>query len=109
MLALGAVFIHWEAGMKFVAASLVAIVVSMGLVQQVAAQPFNQVVVFGDSNIDSGFYKALPNPGGGATFNSLWASAVAHGAGTPTTNPSPMNSHILASYFGLTANPANVA
>jgi hypothetical protein len=51
------------------------------------AQNYNQAIVFGDSSVDSGFYRVLPNPGGGATFNSLWASAVANGAGVPTTSP----------------------
>src|SRR6266404_3227095 len=33
------------------------------------AQSFNQFIGFGDSSIDSGFYRALPNPGGGTNFN----------------------------------------
>lgn len=70
-------------------------------------QSFNQVNVFGDSTVDSGYYKILPNPGASATYNSYWAAAVAAGAGAPTTNPGPMNSQILASYFGLSALPAN--
>ncbi len=72
-----------------------------------AAQSFNQALVFGDSNVDSGFYRALPNPGGGATFNALWPAAVAAGAGAPTSRPGLMNSEVLAGYFGLTAIPAN--
>jgi outer membrane lipase/esterase len=75
------------------------------------AQSFSQMLVFGDSSVDAGFYKALPNPGTGgpqgAAYNSLWAAAVAAGAGAPTTNPGLMNSQVLAFYFGLTANPAN--
>jgi outer membrane lipase/esterase len=75
------------------------------------AQSFSQMLVFGDSSVDAGFYKALPNPGAGgpegAAYNSIWAAAVAAGAGAPTTNPGLMNSQVLASYFGLTANPAN--
>jgi outer membrane lipase/esterase len=70
-------------------------------------QSFNQVNVFGDSTVDSGYYKILPNPGASATYNSLWAAAVAAGAGAPTTNPGPINSQILASYFGLSTLPAN--
>jgi len=75
------------------------------------AQPygFSQVIVFGDSNVDSGYYKALSNPGGSTTYNNDWASAVAHGAGAPTTNPGAMNVQALAAFFGLTANPANTA
>ena len=72
-----------------------------------AAQNFNQALVFGDSTVDSGFYRALPNPGGGAAFNAAWAAAVAAGAGIPTSSPGQMNSQVLAAYFGLTANPSN--
>ena len=71
------------------------------------AQPFNQIIIFGDSNVDSGYFKALSSPGGGATFNSLWPSAVAHGAGAPTTSPGLENSQFLAEFFGLTAYPSN--
>src|SRR5262245_49538144 len=62
------------------------------------AQSFNQFVGFGDSSIDSGFYRTLPNPGGGANFNTLWPAAVAAGAGKPTTSPGLMNSEALAAY-----------
>ncbi len=71
------------------------------------AQSFSQMLVFGDSSVDSGFFKALPNPGGGTAFNTAWPAAVAAGAGVPTTSPGLMNSQVLAGYFGLTANPAN--
>ncbi len=72
-----------------------------------ASQTFNQFVGFGDSTIDSGYYRALPNPGGGATFNGFWAQAVAAGAGKPTTSPGAMSSEALASEFGLSGAPAN--
>ena len=72
-----------------------------------SAQAFNQAVIFGDSTVDSGFYKALPNPGGGAQFNTDWPIGVAHGAGAPTTSPGLMNSQDLAAFFGLLANPSN--
>jgi outer membrane lipase/esterase len=70
-------------------------------------QAFNQAIVFGDSTVDAGYFRALANPGGGAAFNALWATAVAAGAGAPTNSPGPMNSQALAAFFGLTANPAN--
>jgi phospholipase/lecithinase/hemolysin len=73
------------------------------------AQPYSQVIVFGDSNVDAGYYKMLSSPGGGATFNSLWPSAVAHGAGAPTTSPGMVYPGYLAAYLGLTANPSNAA
>src|SRR5205085_3721468 len=71
------------------------------------AQSFNQFVAFGDSNVDSGFYRALPNPGGGVNFNAAWPAAVAAGAGAPTSRPGLMSSEALAARFGLTAIPSN--
>jgi len=75
--------------------------------QHSLGQAFNQAIVFGDSTVDSGYYKVLANPGANAAYNAYWAAAVAAGAGAPTTNPGPMNSQLLASYFGLAANPAD--
>jgi outer membrane lipase/esterase len=72
-----------------------------------AGQTFSQFVGFGDSNIDSGAYRALASPGGGAGFNALWPSAVAAGAGKPTSSPGLMNSEALARAFGLSGAPFN--
>jgi outer membrane lipase/esterase len=77
--------------------------------QRAAAQSFSQVIVFGDSNVDSGYYKLLSNPGGGTTYNTDWPIAVAHGAGAPTTNPGLMSPQFLAAFMNLTANPANTS
>jgi phospholipase/lecithinase/hemolysin len=74
---------------------------------QSAAQPFSQVIVFGDSNVDAGYYKMLSSPGGGTTYDNLWPTAVADGAGAPTTSPGLVYPQYLAAYLGLTANPAN--
>jgi outer membrane lipase/esterase len=91
-----------------VRSALVLSLMSTGMSNSAAAQSFNQFVGFGDSNIDSGFYRILPSPGAGnPTFNALWPAAVANGAGKPTTSPGLMNSEALAAYFGLTALPAN--
>jgi len=72
-----------------------------------AAQNLSQFIGFGDSTIDSGYYRSLASPGGGATFNSYWAAAVAAGAGIPTTSPGLMSSQALAALLGLTALPAD--
>jgi phospholipase/lecithinase/hemolysin len=93
--------------MKITAMVLIFAVALVSFAQRAAAQPFSQVIVFGDSNVDSGFYKALASPGGSTAYNNLWPSAVAHGAGVPTTSPGLMNSQFLAAFFNLTANPAN--
>ena len=72
-----------------------------------ASQSFSQLVVFGDSTVDSGWYRnAAPNSTN-PTYNTDFAIAVTQGGGTATTNPGPINSQLLASFFGLTANPAN--
>ena len=73
----------------------------------VASQTFSKFVGFGDSTIDSGAYRTLDSPGGGPSFNALWPSAVAAGAGKPTTSPGLMSSEALAASFRLTAVPAN--
>jgi outer membrane lipase/esterase len=72
-----------------------------------ASQTFNQFVGFGDSTIDSGAYRILASPGAGATYNALWPSAVANGAGKPTSSPGLMNSEALAAAFGLNGLPYN--
>jgi outer membrane lipase/esterase len=72
-----------------------------------AAQSFNQFVGFGDSTIDSGSFRILASPGGGTVYDSYWPSAVAAGAGVPTTSPGLVSSQVLASLFGLSAIPAD--
>jgi outer membrane lipase/esterase len=72
-----------------------------------SSQNFNQFIGFGDSTIDSGYYRALASPQGGTNFNNLWLAAVAAGAGKPTTSPGLVSSEALASLFGLSGAPAN--
>jgi outer membrane lipase/esterase len=85
-----------------------ATIASVAMMSQASAQSFNQVIVFGDSTVDSGFYKVVGNPRGGAGFNSAFTAAIAAGGtGAPTSGGGLMNPQVLASYFGLTANPAN--
>jgi hypothetical protein len=65
--------------------SLPAFVIAIAALSGPAsAQNFNQAIIFGDSSVDSGAYRGLASPGGGAALNALWASAVAAGAGKPT-------------------------
>jgi outer membrane lipase/esterase len=87
---------------KFIAA--IGLVLASG---PAAGQNFNQFVGFGDSNIDSGAYRVLASPGGGAGFNAQWPAAVAAGAGKPTSSPGLMNSEALAAGFGLSGAPFN--
>jgi outer membrane lipase/esterase len=72
-----------------------------------AGQSFNQFVGFGDSSIDSGSYRSLTSPRGGANFDALWLGAVAAGAGKPTSSPGLMSSEALAAAFNLSAIPSD--
>ena len=65
---------------------------------------------FGDSTIDSGWFKTEISPGvytGDAGYDALLAMALLEGAGKPTTNPGPVSIEVLAAFFRLTAKPAN--
>lgn len=65
---------------------------------------------FGDSTIDSGWFKKEISPGvytGDTTYDALLATALPSGAGKPTTNPGLVSIEVLAAYLGLTAKPAN--
>src|SRR4249919_1767401 len=95
--------------MRVVARAQISAALLLGLATAtpVAAQQFSQFVVFGDSTVDSGFYRTFTNPGGGGFSNAQWAAAVAAGAGKPTTSPGLMSPEALAALFGLPAAPSN--
>ncbi len=73
------------------------------------AQNYNQLIAFGDSTTDSGWFanaKLEPTIPGNL-FDKAVANAVAAGGNAHWTGPGPNNSQILAGFFGLTANSAN--
>jgi len=79
----------------------------LGLTQIAHAQQFNQLIGFGDSTTDTGWFvnsKLSPLPN---FFDPLVAAAVAAGGNAHFTGPGPGNAQILAGFFGLTANAAN--
>src|SRR6476661_6425675 len=71
------------------------------------AQPFNQFNVFGDSTVDSGWYRNTPPNFSNTNFNNAFAIAVTQSAGKATTSPGLISSEYLAGKLGLSANPAN--
>jgi outer membrane lipase/esterase len=72
-----------------------------------ASQTINQFIGFGDSTIDSGWYRnAAPNSTN-PIYNADFAIAVTQGGGKATTNPGLVSSEFLAGAFGQTAIPAN--
>ena len=65
-----------------------------------------RVWVFGDSTVDTGWFKVSPYSGN-QTFDFDLAMSSTYGIGKPTNNPGPMSVEALARQFGTTALPAN--
>jgi outer membrane lipase/esterase len=70
-----------------------------------ASQTINQFVGFGDSTIDSGWYRTAAPNSANPIYNADFAIAVTQGGGKATTNPGLVSSEFLAGAFGQTANP----
>jgi outer membrane lipase/esterase len=64
------------------------------------------VWVFGDSTVDSGWYKVAPFSGESKFDFDLMKSST-YGIGKPTNNPGPMSVEVLAHLFFGHAEPAN--
>ena len=88
----------------------------------VGAQTINQTVVFGDSTVDSGWWKGAfsgqcdgaavpctPNTNPANPKNISISTAILTGTtnGAPVGAGNLMNSQLLAAYFGTSAEPAN--
>jgi outer membrane lipase/esterase len=94
-------------------------VVALGILcaSQAAAATFDQFYVFGDSTVDSGWWSGAlsgkcgavtsPCTTGNPTKDALISNAIANGGTGAPVGVGLMNSQILASYYGLTAIPAN--
>lgn len=72
-----------------------------------ASQGLNQFVGFGDSTVDTGWYRNLAFPTGNPAIDGALPSVIPGGGGVSTTGPDPMSASLLAGKFGLTADPAN--
>jgi hypothetical protein len=87
-----------------------AAIVSATFVSQASAQSFSQALVFGDSSVDSGFYKVLGSPGGSDKFNIAFTAAIAAGgSGAPTNSPGLMNSQVSSGLFRPEGRPGKPA
>jgi outer membrane lipase/esterase len=71
-----------------------------------SAGPFSRLWVFGDSNVDTGWYKIAPWSGSN-TFDIYLQQSSTYGIGKPTTNPGPISVQVLARILGHHARPAN--
>ena len=76
-----------------------------GLAGGARAQNFNQLVAFGDSTTDAGWFARASTGFPGEDF--LIANSLANGGNAHFTGPGPNNSQILGGFFGLQVNPAN--
>ena len=77
-----------------------------GLAEGARAQNFNQLIAFGDSSTDTGWFAHASTGIPGVDF--FIANSLANGGNAHFTGPGPGNAQILGGFFGLPANPANV-
>jgi outer membrane lipase/esterase len=73
------------------------------------AQSFNQLIGFGDSTVDSGWYTGAsggPHATGVSSTDAQIAASLASGGNAHPTGPGPNNAQLLAGFFGLSANSA---
>lgn len=69
-----------------------------------AAQPFTALCIFGDSTVDTGWYRT--NPSGEGNYDHYMQQS-SFGVGKPTSSRGKMSVEVLATGLGLTAIPAN--
>jgi outer membrane lipase/esterase len=75
-----------------------------------SAQNFNQVIGFGDSTVDTGWYTGAtsgPHSTGIASLDASIAASLAAGGNAHPTGPGLGNAQLLAAFFGLTVNSAS--
>ena len=71
----------------------------------VSAQNFNQLVAFGDSFTDTGWFAHAST--GSPIFDFWIANSLVNGGNAHWNGPGPGYAQILGGFFGLAANPAN--
>jgi outer membrane lipase/esterase len=84
----------------------VTAIVNIAVLALLAQPAAAHVWVFGDSNVDTGWYKVSPFSGN-QKFDFDLAMSSAFDIGKPTNNPGPMSVEVLAGLLRTTAQPAN--
>ena len=84
-------------------AALLAFTVALSTPGAAGAAGFNQFIGFGDSTLDTGYFRY--HTAGNAAFDQAIATAIAHGATGGFAGNGVMNTTILAGKFGLSAAP----
>lgn len=87
--------------------ALLAAAAFVCLTQIAEAQSYNQLIAFGDSTTDTGWFANAKLSPVANLFDFAVASSVAAGGNAHFTGPGPGNAQILAGFFGLSANAAN--
>ena len=72
-----------------------------------SALTFDNVFVFGDSTVDTGWFRYKPLPSNPNLNTLLAAASLADGGRIPDTPYGVGAAQVLAAQFGLTANPAD--
>ncbi len=86
--------------------AVAALLLALAAPSPVQAQHVNQIVTFGDSTVDSGWYKNSTS--GTAGFDARIATAIAQGSQVSFTTPGGlMPTQVLGTYLGLPSDPAN--
>lgn len=86
--------------------AIVAAAVLALLAETASANPFTRLWVFGDSSVDTAWYKIAPWSGSN-NFDIYLQQSSTYGIGKPTTNPGPISVQVLARILGLHARPEN--
>ena len=79
----------------------------LSLAQYAQAQNFNQLLAFGDSTVDTGWFTGAtsgPHSTGIFFYDTAIAAGLKAGGNAHFTGPGPGNAQLLASFFGLSAN-----
>ena len=77
------------------------------LAQYAQAQNFNQLLAFGDSTVDTGWFTGAtsgPHSTGIFFYDTAIAAGLKAGGNAHFTGPGPGNAQLLAGFFGLSAN-----
>ncbi|MDZ7617428.1 MAG: SGNH/GDSL hydrolase family protein, partial [Patescibacteria group bacterium] len=77
----------------------------LGMPGPASAAEFNQFIAFGDSTLDTGYFRY--HPSGNATFDAALPIAIQQGATGGFAGNGVMNTIILADKFGLNAAPSS--
>lgn len=90
---------------------LFAVAALLCLTRPAEAQSFNQLIGFGDSTTDSGWYTGATSGAhatGVASVDASIAASLASGGNAHPTGPGLNNAELLAGFFGLSANSASM-